>query len=393
MIEPPTTMPCTDADPFTREWIENLPASDASLSELGDAVWLNKYDSIAVTRHAPTKAILPDWRRFTSTAKPFFDPFTLVPPVLVVEDPPEHTVTRKALMQFMSPAALAPYSAEFDRVAGEIVNAALDRGEVDVVADIAAPFVLKVFPDMLGLCEEGRELILDFGDAAFNTVGPRNAIFEESFERAAPAFQWIETNTTRETVRPGGLAAKILDLGDSGILTRDQAENLVRAVLAAGFDTTVMGIANLIGGILEFPENWAMMRQDRKYVRGAMEEMLRYDPPARMQGRTAVEEIEVEGIHFRKGDALSLLLTAAGRDARKWDDAGRFDVTRKGANVGFGGGIHICLGQVLARMETEALVGALVDRVSALEPAGEGRRFINNAAVGWAELPVRLTAA
>ncbi len=390
---PPETMPRSDADPFTREWIAALPESDASLAKLGDAVWLDKYDCIAVMRHDPIRTILPDWRRFTSTAKPFYDPFTLVPPILVVQDPPEHTIARDALMRFFSPSALAPHRAAFALEADRVIDAALARGTVDAVTDIAAAFVLKVFPDMLGLPEEGRELILDFGDAAFNTVGPNNAIFQASFERAAPAFAWVDHNTTRETVIPGGLADKILRLADEGIVTVAEAEFLVRATLAAGFDTTVLGIANIIGGIVKFPENYPLMRADPALAKNAVNEMLRYDPPARMQGRTANLDVEVGGIQFRRGDQISLLLTAAGRDAARWQDPDCFDVRRTGANVGFGGGIHLCMGQVLARMESEAIIDALVRKVSAIEPAGPGERFINNAAVGWKHLPVRLVPA
>lgn len=392
-VTPPDTMPRTDADPFTREWIAALPESDASLAKLGDAVWLDKYDSIAVMRHNPVRKILPDWRQFTSTAKPFFDPFTLVPPILVVQDPPDHTVARDALMRFLSPAALAPYRAAFVADAERIVDAALAKGTVDAVTDIAAAFVLKVFPDMLGMPEEGRPLVLDFGDAAFNTVGPRNAIFEESMARAGPAFEWVDFHTRRDTVTPGSLAAKILGLSDEGIVKEEEAEFLIRATLAAGFDTTVLGIANILGGIVRFPENWPLMRENPALVKNAVNEMLRYDPPARMQGRTAMLDIEVEGIKFRRGDQLSLLLTAAGRDDRRWAEADRFDVTRTGANVGFGGGIHICMGQVLARMESEVILEVLTRKVAAIEPAGKGERFINNAAVGWKHLPVRLVAA
>lgn len=119
-----------------------------------------------------------------------------------MQDPPEHSIARDALMRFLSPAALAPHRAAFAAEADRLVDAALARGPVDAVEDIAAAFVLRVFPDMLGLPEEGRALILDFGDAAFNTVGPRNAIFEESFDRAAPAFAWVDRHTRREAVAP-----------------------------------------------------------------------------------------------------------------------------------------------------------------------------------------------
>jgi cytochrome P450 len=393
MIAPSPFMPVSDGDPFSAEWIARLPYADAELCQSAQATWLDLYGCAATGSHAIVRAILPDWRRFTSTAKPCDDPFSLVPPILVTEDPPEHTLVRNALMQFFTPTALARHADAFAAEADRVVAEALERGPVDAVKDLAAAFVLKVFPDMIGLKEDGRELILDFGEAAFNTVGPINAIFEESFERAAPAFAWIEANTRRDTVTPGGLASRILDLGDQGIIAPDRAELLVRATIAAGFDTTVLAIANGIGAFLRFPDQWALLRSDPRLVRNALEEILRYDPPARVQGRSATVDCEVEGVRFRKGDPVALFLTAAGRDPTRWDEPDRFDIMRKGANLGFGAGIHLCLGQVLARMEFDAVFQALARRVAAIEPAGEGRRFINNAAVGWGYLPVKLVAA
>lgn len=388
---PSPFMPMSSGDPFSKDWIAQLPGADAHLCHDAPAVWMEKYGFIATGRHDIVRAILPDWRRFTSTAKPCDDPFSLVPPVLVTEDPPEHTEVRKALMPFFAPAVLAAHTATFAAEADRVVLQALETGTVDAFADIAAKFVLKVFPDLLGLHEDGRELILDFGDAAFNTVGPINDIFNESFARAAPAFEWIERYTTHDAVRPDGLARRILDLGTQGVIPMDRAELLVRATIAAGFDTTVLGIANAIGALLQFPDQWRLLKEDPTLVRGLLEETLRYDPPARVQGRTAKEDCEVEGVRFRKGDPVALFLTAAGRDPARWDNPERFDIRRKGANLGFGAGIHLCLGQALARMEFNAIFDAMLRHVATIEPAGSGRRFINNAAVGWAKLPIRLT--
>lgn len=387
---PSPHMPASDADPFSAAWISGLPDADAALCQSAPAIWLNRYDCVATGNHAIVRAILPDWRRFTSTAKPCDDPFSLVPPVLVTEDPPDHTEVRKALMQFFTPAALAQYADAFAREADNVVAQALARGTVDGVRDIAAAFVLKVFPDMIGLEEQNRELILDFGEAAFNTVGPINDIFRESFERAAPAFAWIEAHTRYDTVKPGGLGRAILDLGKDGVITMERAELLLRATIAAGFDTTVLAIANAIGALMQCPEQWAILKADPSLIRAALEETLRYDPPARVQGRTATVDCEIEGVTFRKGDPVALFLTAAGRDPVKWDAPSRFDIRRTGANLSFGAGIHLCLGQALARMEFDAVFQALVRQVSTLEPAGEARRFINNAAVGWATLPLHL---
>jgi len=387
---PSPHMPASDADPFSAGWIARLPHADAELCQSAPATWLNRYDCVATGSHAIVRAILPDWRRFTSTAKPCDDPVSLVPPVLVTEDPPDHTEVRRALMQFFTPAALARHADAFAQEADRIVSEVLERGAVDAVRDIAAAFVLKVFPDMIGLEEQDRDLILDFGEAAFNTVGPINDIFRESFERAGPAFAWIEAHTRYDTVKPGGLGRAILDLGKDGVISMERAELLLRATIAAGFDTTALGIANAIGALSQSPEQWALLKTDPTLIRATLEETLRYDPPARVQGRTATVDCEIEGVQFRKGDPVALFLTAAGRDPAKWDEPDRFDMRRTGANLSFGAGIHLCLGQALARMEFEAVLQALVRHVTVLEPAGDGTRFINNAAVGWATLPLQL---
>lgn len=393
MIEPPTTMPRTNADPFARAWIAGTPDSDAALGAQGPAVWLDRYDCAAVSSFALARAILPDWRRFTSTAKPFDDDVSLVVQIMVTDDPPVHTHVRDALMRFLSPAALAPTRAMLVAAAERLVDRLIERGSIDAVADLAAAYVLEVFPDLIGLPGEGRHLILAFGEAGFNSVGPLNDIFHESLARAGPSLEWVDRVCRRGVTSPDGLAARIFTLADEGVVTIDQAELLVRTLLAAGFDTTVLGIANAIAAFCRFPDEWRQVHADPALVRGAFEEVLRYDPPARVQGRTATQDVEVQGVAFRRGDPVALFLTAAGRDPARWDEPDRFSVTRRGANLGFGAGIHICIGQVLARMEFDSLFGVLARRVRAIEPTAPPTRFINNAALGWSSVPVRLVAA
>ncbi len=387
-------IPISDADPFDRYGIVENHKANGALREMGTAVYLERYDMIAVGQHEPVKAMLADWRIFSSTDRPFNDDARLVPQILVTEDPPEHGRARALLMQFFTPAQMNALRPAFASEAEAIVDRALARGgEIDAVADLAQPFILSVFPDMLGLPMDGREQLLMFGEALFNGVGPRNDIFHEALVRCDPGFRWVAENTTREAVLPGGLAARTYALTQGGDVTEDEADLLVKTMLGAGFDTTIAGIVNGLKAFADFPDQWTLLHVDPSLAKAAFEESLRFDPPARMMGRMVTQDAQIAGTDFRKGDLVGLFLDAAGRDPRKWPNPDQFDIGRQGPRLGFGHGIHQCLGQALARLEGEIMYTALARRVKAIEPCGTPTRLINNNVSAWTSLPVKLHAA
>jgi cytochrome P450 len=266
--------------------------------------------------------------------------------------------------------------------------------ELDGRHDIASPFVLKVFPDAIGLPEEGREHLVRFGDAAFNTFGPPNEIFEEGLRKGAEAIAWVEENCKPEVMRPGGMGATIYAAAESGEITWEEAELLVKTLFAAGSDTTIFGIGNLLQAFARHPGQWELLRADPSRSRAAFEEMLRYDCPARYGGRITTRAVELDGVEVPEGARLLLLWLAAGRDPRRWDDPGRYDLGRKvTGHIGLGFGIHACVGQALARMEGETLFAALARRVERIELAGEPENAVNMAAHGHERLPLRLHVA
>ena len=384
------------ADPFSIESIVEARREDCALRELGPAVYFSRYDMIGVFRYDAVKAILGDWRRFSSKDRPFNDAMNAVPQILVTDDPPEHGRIRAILMQFFTPVQMQAVRDQFVIVAERIVDQALAlgrAGNVDIVADIARPFIMDAFPDMLGLPDNGRSDLLMFGEAVFNGVGPRTQFFYDSMKRCEPGFRWVMENTTRDKVAPGGLAARTYELADKGEITAQEADLLVKTMLGAGFDTTIASISNCLHAMAANPDQWELLHGDPALAKRAFEEGLRFDPPARMMGRVVTEDTNVQGISFRKGDKIGLFLNAACRDPDRYDNPERFDLTRTSANIGFGSGIHQCLGQALARLEGEVLLSVLARRVKRIEPAGSGERLINNNIQAWTKAQVRLHAA
>ena len=399
MSAPATAPHVSDLDMFAVEAVCDPQTYDGHLREQAPAVYLPEYDIWVTGRHEHVYEAARDWESFSSTSRPFHDPNSIRPEILLTDDPPEHPRVRAVIQRAISPAVIKRMREDFVREADAHVDRLLAGASGSVVEldgrhDIASPFVLRVFPDAIGLPEEGREHLVRFGDAAFNTFGPPNEIFREGLRKGAEALEWVEVNCKPEVMRPGGMGATIYAAAESGEIGWDEAELLVKTLFSAGSDTTIFGIGNLLQAFALFPDQWDLLRADPSRSRAAFEEMLRYDCPARYGGRITTRAVEFDGVELPAGARLLLLWLAAGRDPRRWEDPDRYDLTRKvTGHIGLGFGIHACVGQALARMEGETLFATLARRVERIELAGEPDAAVNMAAHGHEHLPLRLHVA
>ena len=267
------------------------------------------------------------------------------------------------------------------------------KADIDAVRDLAEAFPLSVFPDTIGLRKDGRENLLPYGDMAFNAFGPRNELFERSFANAQKVVQWITDQCQRPALAPGGIGERIYKIADDGKITEDEAALLVRSLLTAGLDTTIFGIGAVLYCFAQFPDQWQVLRENPKLVRGAFEEALRFVSPVQTFMRTTTRAVDVEGVEISEGQKVLLFLASANRDPRQWEDPDRFDIGRRTlGHVGFGHGIHVCVGQMLARLEAQVLLTSLVERVERIELTGEPTWRLNNTLHGVDSLPVKLVA-
>jgi cytochrome P450 len=388
------SVPKTTLDPFSREMINAGPTFFDDLREEAPVVYLEKYTAYATGRHDLTQKVLRDWKSYTSTIKAF-GPREHIPNIMVAEDPPDHTAHRDPLMKMFSPVALAKYKDYFDQNADILVDRLIDQGRADGFGDVASAFVLKVFPDVLGFKTKDRDTLLKFGDLAFNSTMPLNDIYRDCKARSGDVLEWFNTQCERQSVTTDGVAADIYALGDEGVVDLESAQLLVRAVFSGGFDTTVLSITSGLKLFAENPDQWDIIRENPKAIKSAFEEVIRLEPPSRFLGRGITQDVELEGIQFKKGDRIACFLGASGRDPRKWENPNTFDVTRKGvmAHTSFGHGIHSCLGQALARSEFASIMGALAKKVARIEIVGEPVRNINNQANGFFTLPLKFHPA
>jgi cytochrome P450 len=253
---------------------------------------------------------------------------------------------------------------------------------------------MMVMPDAVGLSKEGREHLLPYAATVFNMFGPDNALRRAAVAQMAPHVEWISAQCKREALSGDGIGAMIHAGADTGEVTRQEAELLVRSLLSAGFDTTVHGLGAAMRSLTENPDQFAALRADPSKARAAFEEAVRLETPVQTFFRTTTRDVELGGAAIPEGEKVLMLLGAANRDPRKWPDPDRYDIDRLTAgHVAFGAGVHMCVGQLLARLEGEALLAALARALARIEPDGEPTPLLNNTLRGWTRMPVRVTAA
>ena len=300
------SVPGLDVDPFSIEFFDDPYPDHERLRDAGPVVYLDKWKVYGVARYAEVHAVLNDPATFCSSRGVGLSDFAKEkpwrPPSLILEaDPPEHTRTRAVLSQVLSPAVMKQVRERFAAAADAKVDELLARQSFDAIADLAEAYPLSVFPDAMGLKQEGRENLLPYAGVVFNAFGPPNQLRQEAIERSAPHQAYVAEQCQRENLAPGGFGGCIHARVDSGDITADEAPLLVRSLLSAGLDTTVNGIGAAVYCLARFPEQLARLRADPTLARNAFEEAVRFESPVQTFFRTTTREVEIGGHRDRRG--------------------------------------------------------------------------------------------
>jgi cytochrome P450 len=388
------SVPALDVDPFSIEFFDDPYPTHALLRDAGPVVYLDKWSVYGVARYEQVHAVLNDPMTFCSSRGVGLSDFAKEKPwrpqsIILEADPPAHTRTRAVLSQVLSPTVMKQFRERFAAAAAAKVDELLARKGFDAVADLAEAYPMSVFPDAMGLKQEGRENLLPYAGLVFNAFGPPNQLRQDAIERSAPHQTYVAEQCQRDNLAPDGFGACIHARVDSGDITEGEAPLLVRSLLSAGIDTTVNGIGAAIYCLARFPEQWARLRSDPTLARNAFEEAVRFESPVQTFFRTTTRDVDIGGFTVPEGEKVLMFLASANRDPRRWDDPERYDITRRtSGHVGFGSGIHMCVGQLVARLEGEVLLAALARKVAAIEITGPVQRRFNNTLRGLESLPV-----
>ncbi|WP_315801622.1 cytochrome P450 [Bradyrhizobium sp. SZCCHNS3002] len=386
-------------DPFSHEFFDDPYPAHQEMREAGPVVHLDAWNVYGVARYAEVYAVLNDPQTFCSSRGVGLSDFAKEkpwrPPSLILEaDPPAHTRTRAVLSKVLSPAVMKRLRDGFMAAAEARIDELVARGTFDAIPDLAEAYPLSVFPDALGLKPEGRGHLIPYASLVFNAFGPPNELRQQAIERSAPHQAYVTEQCQRDNLAPGGFGSCIHAFSDSGEITPAEAPLLVRSLLSAGLDTTVYGIGAAVYCLARFPDQWARLRADPSLARNAFEEAVRFESPVQTFFRTTTRDVELGGVTIPEGEKVLMFLGSANRDPRRWEQPDAYDVTRKvSGHVGFGSGIHMCVGQLVARLEGEAVLTALARKVASITMSGEPKRRYNNTLRGLESLPVTFTPA
>lgn len=385
-----------DFDPFSTIFMDAPYGHFHEAREAGPVAVLPKYDCLVVARYAEVMSVLRDHETFISSRgvglKDYAHDERFRPKSIILEaDPPIHSKSRSALAKVLSPRVMRRLKEGFQREAELLVERVMESDTIDAISDIAERFPLTVFPDALGMPTKGRENLIPVGSALFDAFGPENELFERSRAMAVKGMAWLEEACKRESLTQDGFGRAMFDLVDAGDLDEREGEVLVRAMLMAGVDTTVNGIGAAIYALSQFPEEYARLSQDSGLARSAFEEAIRFVSPVQAFFRTASRPAEIAGVAIDEGTKVLMMLASANRDPRRWDEPDQYRIGRDVVgHVAFGSGIHMCVGQNLARLEGEMVLSALASRVAKIAPDGEPVLRYNNTLRGFSSLPIRI---
>jgi cytochrome P450 len=366
------------------------------LRDLGPIVWLTKHKVYALPRYAESRAVLLDDKTFLSGHGVALNRIAnrISRGTTLNSDGVEHDQRRKLLAHRLLPRSLRAISDGVDATVAAVVAAALNKGEIDGVNDLAAALPLAVVPDLIGWPRDQRDHLIEWGGATFDVLGPLNWQAIKAMPGAFRMLLFARRVVRQRTFLPGSMADELLLAADQGELSHAECPALMVDYLAPSIDTTMSAISNALYLFASHPDQWQLLKDEPTLMANAINEVLRYEPPLRAFARRAGQPTEIGGVRIRSGARVLVMYASANRDEREWEQPAVFDITRDaGRQIGFGQGAHACAGQSLARLETTAMLRALIERVDRIEITSSPTWAINNIIHRHERLPLKLIPA
>ena len=360
------------------------------LHEPGSDMWLLfDYDSV--------KRALNDSEVFSSVVE---TPMGKAPDWLVFSDPPRHSKLRAIVMRAFTPRSIASVEPRVRELSRELLEPVLERGEMDLVADYSAPLPMMVIAELLGIPSSDRQRFMHWAEVimtlSYTISGGEEAaraISENAAVKEEMRAYFADLADQRRRTPKDDLLTRLVEAEvDGERLTPGEILGFFQLLLSAGTETTTNLINNALLCLLEHPDQFARLRAEPRLLPSALEEVLRYRTPVQMVFRATKGDVALHGQVIPAGKLVLVMIGSANRDATKFQDADRFDITRDpNPHIAFGHGIHFCLGAALSRLEARVALTDLLEQLKGVQLASSEpwvpRKALN--VLGPARLPVR----
>ncbi len=389
-------------DPGEPEFLADPYPAFAALRERGPVHWHPGLGLAVAVSHAACSEVLRDraagriWQDKTPVEA--FPAFNLLHRNSLLEnEPPRHTRLRRLISAAFGRGHTARLQPWVRAVADDLVArlaAAIDaEGSADLMTHLAGPLPVEVIAELLGVPAADRPRLRPWSNAIVKMyeygLPPEGAA---AAERAAGEFvDYLRALAKVRAAAPGDdLISDLVSVRDgTDRLSDDELVGTAVLLLMAGHEATVNVLGNGVQALLRHRDQWRRLVASPALLPTAVEELIRYDAPLQLFERTATAATSIAGYELAPGDRIAALLGAAARDPAVFEEPDTFDVGRSpNPHLGFGAGIHYCVGAPLARVEIAAALAALVDRLPGLRLAGEPRRRDEFVIRGLRTLPV-----
>jgi len=384
-------------DPFDYEHHEDPYPSYRLLRDIAPVYRNERYGFYALSRYADCLAALRNHRVFSSADGTSLEPLKAQVPTLLNSDPPVHTRLRHLLSHLFLPPAVTPLESAVRDLARELLEPHQRAGRVDVIADFAARLPMAIICRLLGFARDDEDMLRGWTDTV---VHRDEGVFEmpaAGMHATLKLYEYFEADMQRRTGLPsrGDLVATLMDAEAAGKLTHDELLGYVYILSIAGNETTTKLIGNIVYQLHRHPAQLRDLIADPSLTAGVVEETMRYDGPTQMMARTTAADFELHGVRIPAGQKVALLFISANRDERKFRDAETFDIRRNARDhLGFGGGLHSCLGAALARLEARIAIEELLRIAPDLSVDESGLRRMHSPQVrGYTHVPITFTGA
>ena len=391
-------------DPFSEEFFNGPWEIYRRLRDEAPVYYNEEYDFYALSRHEDVAAAYKDFETYSSAYG--LDLSTvrsnepMMAKMIIVMDPPEHRQMRSLVNKVFTPRAIEALRP----MVTETIDGYLSKNEgerFDVVQDFSALFPVQVITQMLGVPEEHRRQVgewvditlrrepgqIDMSEEGMQAVGELMGLYYNIIQqrRAEPQDDMFSRLIAAEIEREDGEKQSLDDFEIAGFAT---------LLGGAGAETVTKLIGNAAVTFTRFPEQWHKLLDDRSKIPAAVEELLRYEAPNQYNVRRSMKDVDLHGVTIPEGKPVFLLLGSANRDPEAFTDADTFDIDRdrtEAQNLGFGYGVHSCLGAALARMESAIALDRLLDRMPRYEVMlDECKRVAAQNVAGWSHVPIRV---
>ncbi|HET6663242.1 MAG TPA: cytochrome P450 [Acidimicrobiales bacterium] len=397
------TADAVEFDPFSEEFFQDPTDVYRRLRDEAPVYWNERYGFYALSRFDDVVAAHRDWQTFSSAHGVDLSTLTRDPELIkalgliIMMDPPEHDRFRALVSRVFTPRAVTALEPMIRQVITDLLDEVADADEFDIVAHLSAPFPVEIISRMLGVPAGERQQIREWLDVGLHREPGEVDMSPEGQHAMLEMTGYFHELTRHKRAHPADdmlshLTQVTIDRGDGTETGLTDAEIAGFAALlgGAGAETVTKLVANAVVTFDHHPDQWREISDDPELVPRAVEEILRLLPPSQYQGRFSTAERTFEGGTIPAGHPVLLITGAATRDPRAFDRPDDFDIHRPpSVAIGFGHGVHSCLGAALARMESRIALEELTRRWRRLEvDHSRLRRVTMSNVAGYASVPV-----